>query len=115
MATAKTAVALVLCDVVSHGLKAGQLVEGSPDLIKALAADGSVDPHKDAVAYARGQGAAVQRSSIELSEQRDAAVKALQADVAQLQEAHDKAADDARPALAEQLAAKQAELAAALA
>jgi len=99
MATAKTAVALVLCDVVSHGLKAGQLVEGSPDLIKALAADGSVDPHKDAVAYARGQGAAVQRSSIELSEQRDAAVKA----------------DDARPALAEQLAAKQAELAAALA
>jgi hypothetical protein len=54
----------------------------------------------------------VQRSSIELSEQRDAAVKALQADVAQLQEAHDKAADDARPALAEQLAAKQAELAA---
>lgn len=115
MATAKTVFALVLCDVVSHGLKAGQLVEGSPDLIKTLAAAGTVDAHKDAVSHARGQGVTVQRSSIELSEQREAAVKALQADVAQLQEAHDKAAEDARPALAEQLTAKQAELAAALA
>lgn len=115
MATVKTVFALVLCDVVSHGLKAGQLVEGSPDLIKTLDAAGSVDPHRDAVAYARGQGTAVQRSSVELAEQRAAAVKALQAELVQLQEAHDKAADDARPALAEQLAAKQADLAAALA
>lgn len=113
MATAKTAVALVLCDVVSHGLKAGQLVEGSPDLIKALVAEGSADANKDAVAYARSENAAVARSVIELAEQRDAAVKALQAEVAQLQQALDAAAAEAKAPLAEQLAAKQAELAAA--
>lgn len=110
MATAKTAMALVLCDSVSHGLKAGQLVEASLDIIKALAADGSVDPHRDAVAHGRNQGYPVQRSVIELAEKRQAALASLQGEVAQLQEALDKAADEAKPGLAQQLEAKQAEL-----
>ncbi len=56
---AKLTAALVLVDVVSHGLKAGTIVEAEAGLIKALHADGSVDPHKAAVAYAKSQGANV--------------------------------------------------------
>lgn len=56
---AKLTAALVLVDVVSHGLKAGTIVEADAGLIKALQADGSVDPHKDAVAYAKSQDAQV--------------------------------------------------------
>ena len=62
MSTPQLGRAIVLCDVVSHALKAGQILEASPELIKALTADGSVDPAKAAVAYASEQGAAVVRS-----------------------------------------------------
>lgn len=58
---AKLTAALVLVDLVSHGLKAGTIVEAEAGLIKALQADGSVDPHKDAVAYAKSQEAQVVR------------------------------------------------------
>lgn len=56
---AKLTAALVLVDIASHGLKAGIIVEAEAGLIKALQADGSVDPHKAAVAYAKSQGASV--------------------------------------------------------
>jgi hypothetical protein len=62
---AKLTAALVLVDVTSHGLKAGNIVEADAGLIKALQADGSVDPHKDAVAYAKSQEAAVVRVGAE--------------------------------------------------
>lgn len=50
--------ALALRDL-PPAVKAGQIVEGDAATIKALADDGAVDPHKDAVAYAASQGAAV--------------------------------------------------------
>jgi len=92
----KLAVALVLCDVVAHGLKAGNLVEAEPSTIKALVADGSLDSHKDAVAAARERGADVQRSSIELAaEARQAQLDALRVEIAKAQELAGKADDDA--------------------
>lgn len=82
---AKLTTALVLCDVVAHALKAGTLVEASPDLIKTLAKSGEVDDHKDAVAYAKSQGAAVTRSCIELAAERRAArADELRVDIAKL-------------------------------
>ena len=62
---AKLTAALVLCDVVSHGLKAGQIVEADAETIKALAKEGNVDSAKAAVDYARSEGAAVARISNE--------------------------------------------------
>lgn len=108
----KLALALVLCDVAAHGLKAGNVVEADPALIKALAADGSVDPHKDAVAYAKTQSAAVQRSSVEVeAETRAAAADAKRVEIAQLQDLQAKAEGDTAAALAKQIQAAQAELA----
>lgn len=87
--------ALVLCDVVSHGLKAGQILEASPELIKALKAEGSVDPVKAAVEYADQQGATVCRSAIELAaEQRAAETARLQAEIAKAEAALKDATDE---------------------
>lgn len=88
--------ALVLCDVVAHGLKAGQLLEASPELVKALAADGSVDPHKSAVAHARDTGAPTVRSSVELAAEASRAQReALLAEIAKAEAALASATDDA--------------------
>lgn len=110
---AKLALALVLCDVVGHGLKAGQLLEAEPALIKALAADGSVDPHKDAVAYAQASDAPRARSCIEVqAEERAVAADALRVEIAKLDDLHKQATEEAtRNALAQQLQALQAQLA----
>lgn len=110
----KLASARVICDVPNHGLKVGQIVEAEPALIKALAADGSLDPHKDAIAYARSQGAEVVRSSIELAaEQIAAQADALRVEIAHLEDLLAKA-EDARTkaAIGDQVEAKRAELAA---
>jgi len=109
----KLIVALALIDIAAHGVKAGQLLEALPETIKALAAQGQVDPHKDAVAYARTQGVEPVRSSIELAAEALAAqADALRVRIAELQDLHAKAADDAtKAALATELAGKQAELA----
>ena len=108
----KLALALVLCDVAAHALKAGNLVEANPTLIKALAADGSVDPHREAVAYAQSKNAAVQRSSVELEvERRAAAADAKRIEIAHLQDLHSKAEGDTAVALAKQIQTAQAELA----
>lgn len=113
---AKLIAALVLCDIVSHGLKAGTIVEAQPDLIKALAADGSVDPAKEALVYAKSQGAATARSAIELAAEAQAAAReALLVAIAQaeqlLADAKDKD-DETKAALAKDLAAKREALAA---
>lgn len=57
----KLALARVLADHPSLGLKADQLLEADPALVKSLASGGVVDPHKDAVAYARANNAKVVR------------------------------------------------------
>jgi hypothetical protein len=123
---AKLISALVLCDIVSHGLKAGTIVEAQPELIKALAADGGIDTCKEALIYARGQGAASARSAIELAaEQRTAAREAQLVAIAQaeqllvaiaqaeqlLVDAKDKD-DETKAALAKDLATKREALAA---
>lgn len=86
---AKLAKALVLVDVHGHGLKAGQIVEASADTIKSLTQQGSVDPNKEAVAYAASQGAKEVRSSVE-----------LEAEAAEAEAAAAKAAADAEAAKA---------------
>ena len=40
MSTVKLMLAFVLCDVIAHGLKAGQIVQAAPALIKALQEQG---------------------------------------------------------------------------
>jgi hypothetical protein len=68
MATAKTTPAVVtsgddlptearaLVDLPDLGVKCGELIEGEDgELLKQLAAQGQVDTHPDAVAYARKQ------------------------------------------------------------
>lgn len=57
----KLTLARVLVDHPSLGLKADQLLEADPALVKSLASGGVVDPHKDAVAYARANNAQVVR------------------------------------------------------
>lgn len=113
MAT-KLSAARVLCDVPSHGLKAGQVLEAAPGLIKTLAENGDVDPHKDAVAYARESGAEVVRSAAELAtEQRAQRADELRLEIASLQELAAKAdADEAtKNAAATKALQLQAELA----
>lgn len=83
----KLLLALVLCDVVAHGLKAGQLLEAKPETIDSLKKAGEVDPHKDAVRAAQDRGADKVRSAIELraealTEQR----QALQVEIAKLED-----------------------------
>lgn len=82
---AKLAKALVLVDVQGHGLMAGQIVEASADLIKSLTQQGSVDPNKEAVAYATSQGAKEVRSAVELlaeAEEAEAAAAKTAAEAA---------------------------------
>lgn len=113
---AKLIAALVLCDIVSHGLKAGTIVEAQPELIKALAADGSIDTGKEALAHARSQNAATARSAIELAaEQRGVEREGLLVAIAQAEQllGHAKDKDDeTKAALATDLAAKRDALAA---
>jgi len=100
--------ARVLRDVLPHGLKAGQIVEGTAALIKELEADGAVDSKRAAVEYARSEGAKVVSAGPLPHE-------LVQAEVAALQVQLEAAAEDAeKAAIAEQLAAKRAELAALL-
>jgi len=49
-------VAAMLCDSPAHGLKHGQIVKASADLIDQLVRSGEADPHKDAVASAHAAG-----------------------------------------------------------
>lgn len=92
----KLITAYVLCDVASHAIKAGQLLTASEALVKALQKDGSVDPHKDAVAAARETGALLVRSALELAAEAAAARRAeLQAEIAKAQAALKGTTDDA--------------------
>ena len=110
-ATFKRARALVTLAL--HAVAAGQILEASPELIKQLADDGQVDPHKDAVAAALADGNAVVRSAIEQkAAELAAAAHALRVRIAELQDLQGKATDDpTTAALAAELAARQAELA----
>lgn len=110
----KLVLAVVLCDIAAHQLKAGSIVEAEPATIKSLQASGEVDPHKDAVAYAKSQGAPVVRSCIELAaEQREAARQALLVEIGQLEQTLAAAtADDVKEAITAQIAAKRVEVAA---
>lgn len=109
----KLIVALALIDISVHGVKAGQLLEAQPDTIKTLEKHGQVDPHKDAVAYARGQGQQPVRSALEAAaEARAAKADALRVRIAELQDLEAKATDDAtKAAIAAEARSKQAELA----
>lgn len=113
----KLMLALVLCDINAHGLKAGVLLEAEPALIKALAAEGSVDPHREAVAHAKGNSAPVTRSSLELAAEATAArADALRVEIAKLEDLLGKAEDEAtKGAISTQLVDMRAELAAVLA
>lgn len=83
---AKNTLALVLCDVPAHGLKAGNLLEADAALVKALVAEGLADPHKDAVAAATARGADKVRSTLELAAERLAAeAAAVRAEIEQLE------------------------------
>ncbi len=107
------ALALVLCDVAAHGLKAGALLQASPDLIKTLQANGEVDPHRSAVAYAKEQGLQPVRSRIEeAAEERAAFVSQLTAEIAKGEAALKDATDDAvKAALQADIDANKAKLA----
>lgn len=112
---AKNALALVLCDVPAHGLKAGDLLEADAALIKSLAAEGAADPHKDAVAAATARGAAKVRSSIEVAAEKQAAeVAAVRAEIEQLEAtvAKPDADDAAKNAAAARIVELRAQLAA---
>lgn len=58
---AKKVFARVLSNIESLGLLCGHLLESAEEHIAALAAAGLVDPHPDAVAYAKAQKAKVVR------------------------------------------------------
>jgi len=104
--------ALVLVDVIGHGLKAGQILDATPALIAALGKEGAVDDNKEALAYARSQGAPVVKSAIEAAAAARAdAEQALRVEIAQLTDLHAKAADGPdKDALAATLAAKTNQL-----
>ena len=108
----KLALALALVDIVSHGIKAGQLIEATPDTITALTKVGDVDPHKDAVAYARSQGAPAVRSTIELAAaERQAQEDALRVRIAELEDLAAKAGGEpTQAALHKELGDRRAEL-----
>lgn len=112
MSSSKLSLALALATIAAHGVQCGELLEADPATIKSLAADGQVDPHKDAVAAAKAAGAKVVRSRIEVAaETAEKARQALLVEIEQLKALHDKAeSDEARAAIAQQLAAKQAAL-----
>lgn len=115
MAKTKTALARVLVDIVAHGVKAGQIIEADPKLIKGLQAQGSVDPHADAVAHARREGQAVVKVAVEVAQddgQAAAAKAALETEIAALEQQRDAAdAPELHQQLQAQIDAKRAELA----
>jgi hypothetical protein len=105
MATIKLILALVLVDILAHGLKAGVLVEATPDLIKALSAAGQVDFHKDAVANAKANGVEVVRSQLELqAEWKAKDIEAALVEIAKLEDLLTKADEQTKPAIESQLA-----------
>lgn len=113
----KLKLARVLFSLPHHGVKPGDILEATADLIEQLAKDGSIDPHRDAVDYARTQGATTVRSAIELA----AAARAKRADdlrvqIAEAQALLDKPEQDepTRTALQRRLADLHAELAASI-
>lgn len=109
----KLLMALVLCDIPSHKLKAGDIVEGEPALIKSLCTEGAADNHKDAVAAARDRGAQVTRSCIELQAEALAAQREqLLVEIAKAEAALGQTEDEAvKAALTKDLAASRAALA----
>lgn len=56
---APTLRARVLADIEALGLKAGQIFEAEKEMIEAMFAQGHVDSHPEAVAYAESVGAEV--------------------------------------------------------
>ena len=97
MATTKRARALV--SILLHGVAAGQVLEASPEVIKALADAGEADPHKDAVAAAIAAGQPVVRSRLELeAEAAEAAANKVRVRIAELEDLLAKATDDATKA-----------------
>lgn len=101
---AKTIQARVLFVLPNLGAKVGDILEADAKFIKAINAQGSVDPDKDAVAFAIEQGGAIVRNA-------DPA-EGLQIAIAALAEQLAAAADIDKPAVQVQLDAKTAELAA---
>lgn len=84
-----------------------QVVDLPSALAKSFAADGIVDPNKESVAYCTGElGVEV----IVHKDAKSAEVAAARAQVATLQADLEAAVDENKPAIAEQLAAAQAEL-----
>lgn len=55
----KTSLARVLVAISSLGVLSGDLLKAPDDTLQALADGGLVDPHPDAVAYAKDSGARV--------------------------------------------------------
>lgn len=113
MAKTKNQQARVLSDLPTHGVVGGDVLDAADATIKILTDAGAVDPHKDAVAYAVGSGAAVKRSQVELAAEKLAAAQdALRVDIAQLKELLAKAETDAdKAAIENQMLAKANELA----
>lgn len=114
MAKTKTALARVLVDILAHGVKAGQIIEADPKLIKDLQAQGSVDPHADAVAHARREGQVVVKVAVEAAQddgQAAAAKAALETEITALEQQRDAAdAPELHQQLQAQIDAKRAEL-----
>lgn len=116
MSTTKLVLARVLVDamILATAVKANQLAEGEPDVIKEQVKAGVLDDSAAAVKYCKEQDAAVVRiekpltraeqEKAELAEKREAAAKL----VADLEAAISAAADADKPALETQLAEAQA-------
>lgn len=112
---AKTQQARVLSDLPTHGVLAGDVLDADARTIKTLTEAGAVDPHKDAVAYALGEGGAtVKRSQLELAAEKLAAAQdALRVEIAQLKDLLAKAESEAdKGSIENQMLAKANELAA---
>lgn len=111
MAT-KLLLALALRDIAQHGCRGGQLLQADEATIATLQADGSVDPHKDAVAAARKAGATVVKVAPPPDPQALAELHAAQARVAHLEGLLQVAREAERDGLAAQLQRAREELAA---
>ncbi|MGL6289322.1 MAG: hypothetical protein ACRC2H_01380 [Silanimonas sp.] len=97
MATSKLAVAL--SDIVSHGVKAGQILQSAPNVIAALEKDGYADSNKAAIEAARAGGANVVQSSIDLAAQaREQQRETLLVQIAEKKDLLSKAEDEATKA-----------------
>lgn len=109
---AKLMLALALVDLAAHNVKAGSLLEADAELIKALKDAGDVDPHKDAVAYAKSQNAPVVRSALDLAAEAAAAQReAALVEIAKLEDLASKAEGESKAAIESQLLAAREALA----